>query len=178
MLCLTTIACLAAAAAAQGPGSTNCPCASTTSWSAGATATSGGVQVLESTVGSVTTNYPITHGLDGCQSYSATNSPSCADLTTGIALVRSSPPAGLTPRVCPPLSPRSFFLTAARGPRRPTARRGARTRGATSTAPTARSRAGPSRPASSRTPSSRTRPAPPPPASPPTLMKTWPLGLA
>lgn len=81
---LAALAALAAAprAAAQGAGDATCVCASVTSWSPGATVSVGGVDKLRSTVGSETTDYPITHGLDGCQPYSMTNSPSCADLAT------------------------------------------------------------------------------------------------
>eukprot|EP01043_Picozoa_sp_COSAG02_P039069 COSAG02_NODE_3058_length_7451_cov_47.724701_9_plen_290_part_00 len=78
-------------AAGQETGSTDCPCVTTTSWLAGATATSGGSQILQSSVGTVTTVYPITYGLDGCQAYSATSSPSCVDLDTGVELVPLPP---------------------------------------------------------------------------------------
>jgi hypothetical protein len=107
---LATLAAVTRLVLGQEPGSTSCPCASTTSWLAAATATSAGSQVLQSTVGSRTTDYPITYGLDGCQAYSATNSPSCVDLDTGVALVRSAPfhPSGAVPKMRGPPHPACF----------------------------------------------------------------------
>ena len=176
--CLAACAALAAAprpAAAQGMGDSKCPCVSSTPWSpAATTATAGGGQVLRSTVGSQVTDFPITHGLDGCKDYSAVSSASCADLATGTALVRRPP----LRRSTVSSAIWSTFSRRSTRARSPTARRGVRTSGATSATPTARSPAGPSHPASSRTPTSPTRPAPPPPASPPTPTRTWPLAPA